>query len=104
MLNILNGGRHALDSTDFQEFMVMPVGFDTFGEALRAGTEVFHALRAELQDRGLATGQGDEGGFARSPSRSTRRHRSSSGTPSPTRRASCPTSCPRRAGRCGRAR
>jgi enolase len=64
MLNILNGGRHALDSTDFQEFMVMPVGFDTFGEALRAGTEVFHALRAELHDRGLATGQGDEGGFA----------------------------------------
>ena len=64
MLNILNGGRHALDSTDFQEFMVMPVGFDTFSEALRAGTEVFHALRSELHDRGLATGQGDEGGFA----------------------------------------
>ena len=64
MLNILNGGRHALDSTDFQEFMVMPVGFDSFGEALRAGAEVFHALRAELHDRGLATGQGDEGGFA----------------------------------------
>jgi enolase len=64
MLNILNGGKHALDSTDFQEFMVMPVGFDTFGEALRAGTEVFHALRAELHDKGLATGQGDEGGFA----------------------------------------
>jgi enolase len=64
MLNILNGGKHALDSTDFQEFMVMPVGFDTFHEALRAGAEVFHALRAELHDRGLATGQGDEGGFA----------------------------------------
>ena len=64
MLNILNGGRHALDSTDFQEFMVMPVGFDTFAEALRAGTEVFHALRGALRDRGLATGQGDEGGFA----------------------------------------
>jgi enolase len=64
MLNILNGGKHALDSTDFQEFMVMPVGFDTFSEALRAGTEVFHALRAELHDKGLATGQGDEGGFA----------------------------------------
>jgi enolase len=64
MLNILNGGRHALDSTDFQEFMVMPVGFDTFAEALRAGTEVFHALRGALHDRGLATGQGDEGGFA----------------------------------------
>ncbi len=64
MLNILNGGKHALDSTDFQEFMVMPVGFDTFSEALRAGTEVFHALRAELHDLGFATGQGDEGGFA----------------------------------------
>ncbi len=64
MLNILNGGKHALDSTDFQEFMVMPVGFDTFAEALRAGAEVFHALRAELHDKGLATGQGDEGGFA----------------------------------------
>jgi enolase len=64
MFNILNGGRHAQDSTDFQEFMVMPVGLDSFGEALRAGAEIFHALRAELQDRGLATGQGDEGGFA----------------------------------------
>ncbi|MBX3029027.1 MAG: phosphopyruvate hydratase [Chloroflexi bacterium] len=64
MLNILNGGKHALDSTDFQEFMVMPVGFDTFSEALRAGTEVFHALRAQLHDQGFATGQGDEGGFA----------------------------------------
>jgi enolase len=64
MLNILNGGKHALDSTDFQEFMVMPVGFDSFSEALRAGAEVFHALRAELHDKGLATGQGDEGGFA----------------------------------------
>jgi enolase len=64
MLNILNGGKHALDSTDFQEFMVMPLGFDTFSEALRAGAEVFHALRAELHDLGFATGQGDEGGFA----------------------------------------
>ena len=64
MFNILNGGQHALDSTDFQEFMVMPVGIDTFGEALRAGAEIFHALRRELHERGLATGQGDEGGFA----------------------------------------
>jgi enolase len=64
MFNILNGGRHALDSTDFQEFMVMPVGAPSFSEALRAGAETFHALRAELHDRGLATGQGDEGGFA----------------------------------------
>jgi enolase len=64
MFNILNGGQHAADSTDFQEFMVMPVGLDGFGEALRAGSEIFHALKAELHDRGLATGQGDEGGFA----------------------------------------
>jgi enolase len=64
MFNILNGGRHAADSTDFQEFMVMPTGAPTYSEALRAGAEVFHALRAELHDRGLATGQGDEGGFA----------------------------------------
>jgi enolase len=64
MFNILNGGKHALDSTDFQEFMVMPVGAPTYSEALRAGVEVFHALKAELHDRGLATGQGDEGGFA----------------------------------------
>ncbi len=64
MFNILNGGKHAADSTDFQEFMVMPVGATTFSEALRAGAEVFHALRSELHDRGFATGQGDEGGFA----------------------------------------
>ncbi len=64
MFNILNGGQHASDSTDFQEFMVMPVGLDSFGEALRAGSEIFHALKAELHDKGLATGQGDEGGFA----------------------------------------
>jgi enolase 1/2/3 len=64
MFNILNGGQHAADSTDFQEFMVMPVGVETFAEALRAGSEIFHALKAELHDRGLATGQGDEGGFA----------------------------------------
>ena len=64
MFNILNGGRHAADSTDFQEFMVAPVGMSTFAAALRAGSEVFHALRTELHDRGLAVGQGDEGGFA----------------------------------------
>ncbi len=69
MFNILNGGKHAQDSTDFQEFMVMPVGIDSFGEALRAGAEIFHALRAILHDEGHATGQGDEGGFA--PSLST---------------------------------
>lgn len=64
MFNILNGGKHAADSTDFQEFMVMPVGAPTFAEAMRAGAEVFHALRAELHEQGHATGQGDEGGFA----------------------------------------
>ena len=64
MFNILNGGKHAADSTDFQEFMVMPVGAPTFSEAMRAGAEVFHALRAELHEQGHATGQGDEGGFA----------------------------------------
>jgi enolase len=64
MFNILNGGKHAADSTDFQEFMVMPVGAPTFSEALRAGAETFHALRGLLHDGGFATGQGDEGGFA----------------------------------------
>ena len=64
MMNILNGGAHADTNVDFQEFMVMPVGFPSFGEALRAGTEIFHALRAILKKRGLSTGVGDEGGFA----------------------------------------
>jgi enolase len=64
MFNILNGGKHAQDSTDFQEFMVMPVGADSFSEALRAGAEIFAALRGILHDDGHATGQGDEGGFA----------------------------------------
>jgi enolase len=62
--NILNGGKHAQDSTDFQEFMVAPVGAETYGEALRAGAEVFAALRTILHEEGHATGQGDEGGFA----------------------------------------
>ena len=64
MFNILNGGKHAQDSTDFQEFMVMPVGLGTYGEALRAGAEIFATLRSLLHDEGHATGQGDEGGFA----------------------------------------
>jgi enolase len=64
MLNILNGGAHADSNVDFQEFMVMPVGFPTFSDALRAGAEIFHALRSILKSKGLATGVGDEGGFA----------------------------------------
>jgi len=64
MLNVLNGGAHAKNSIDFQEFMLLPVGAASFREALRWGTETYHALRAVLADRGLATAVGDEGGFA----------------------------------------
>ncbi|MGE0702762.1 MAG: phosphopyruvate hydratase [Vicinamibacterales bacterium] len=64
MMNILNGGAHADSSVDFQEFMVMPVGVGSFGDALRAGAEIFHALRGILKGRGQSTGVGDEGGFA----------------------------------------
>jgi enolase len=64
MMNILNGGKHATDSADMQEYMVVPVGAASFREAVRAGAEVFHALRAILHDRGMGTGVGDEGGFA----------------------------------------
>jgi enolase len=64
MMNILNGGAHADSNVDFQEFMVMPLGFTSFSEGLRAGTEIFHALRSILKSKGLSTGVGDEGGFA----------------------------------------
>ncbi|MDE2637088.1 MAG: phosphopyruvate hydratase [Chloroflexota bacterium] len=64
MMNIMNGGKHALGSTDFQEFMVMPVGAPTFGEALRWGAEIYHQLKNVLHDRGFQTTVGDEGGFA----------------------------------------
>lgn len=64
MMNIINGGAHADNSIDLQEFMILPVGAPTFREALRYGAEVFHALKKVLSDRGLATGVGDEGGFA----------------------------------------
>jgi enolase len=64
MLNVINGGVHAANSIDLQEFMVVPVGADTFADALRIGAEVYHALKGVLGDRGLATGVGDEGGFA----------------------------------------
>jgi enolase len=64
MMNILNGGKHADNTVDFQEFMVMPVGAPTFREGLRMGAEVFHSLKKVLHDRGLSTAVGDEGGFA----------------------------------------
>jgi enolase len=64
MMNILNGGAHADNPIDFQEFMVMPIGAETFSEALRCGAEIFHALKAKLHAKGLSTSVGDEGGFA----------------------------------------
>lgn len=64
MMNIINGGEHANNGIDFQEFMVMPLGFDNFSDALRAGTEVFHNLKKVLEGKGLSTAVGDEGGFA----------------------------------------
>src|SRR6476661_656796 len=64
MMNILNGGAHADNNVDFQEFMVMPVGAQTFAEALRMGAEIFHKLKSVLKSRGYSTGVGDEGGFA----------------------------------------
>jgi enolase len=64
MMNILNGGAHADNNVDVQEFMVMPVGAATFGDALRCGAEIFHALKAVLKSKGLSTSVGDEGGFA----------------------------------------
>ena len=64
LMNILNGGAHATNTVDFQEYMIVPVGATTFSEALRMGTEVFHALKKVLVKRKLSTGVGDEGGFA----------------------------------------
>jgi len=64
MMNVINGGVHAANSIDLQEFMVVPAGAETFAEGLRIGTEVYHALKSVLSERGLATGVGDEGGFA----------------------------------------
>jgi enolase 1/2/3 len=64
MMNILNGGKHAQDSTDFQEFMVMPVGAESFREAIRWGSEIYQGLKKVLHDRGQNTNVGDEGGFA----------------------------------------
>jgi len=64
MMNVLNGGAHADNSVDFQEFMVVPAGAESFSECLRMGTEIFHALKASLSAKGLSTAVGDEGGFA----------------------------------------
>jgi enolase len=64
LLNVLNGGRHAVNSTDFQEFMLAPVGFERFSEALRCGAEVYQALRGLVRSRGMSTNVGDEGGVA----------------------------------------
>ena len=64
LMNILNGGAHATNTVDFQEFMILPVGAESFADALRMGTSVFHALKQVLVSRGLSTGVGDEGGFA----------------------------------------
>ncbi|TIH63795.1 phosphopyruvate hydratase, partial [Klebsiella pneumoniae] len=64
MMNIINGGEHADNNVDIQEFMIMPIGAESFKEALRMGSEVYHALKKVLRDKGLSTGVGDEGGFA----------------------------------------
>ena len=64
MMNILNGGAHASNNVEIQEFMIVPVGFNRFSEALRAGSEIYHALGSILKEKGLSTGVGDEGGFA----------------------------------------
>ena len=64
MMNVINGGAHADNNLDIQEFMIIPAGFDTFSDAIRAGVETFHALKTTLHDRKLATSVGDEGGFA----------------------------------------
>ena len=63
-MNIINGGEHADNAIDFQEFMILPVGAESFSEALRYGTEVFHTLKSVLLEKGMSTGIGDEGGFA----------------------------------------
>lgn len=64
MMNILNGGKHADNTVDFQEFMIQPIGFETFSQALQAGVEIYHILRGVLAEKGLSTAVGDEGGFA----------------------------------------
>ncbi len=73
MMNIVNGGAHADNPIDFQEFMVMPTGADSFSEALRWGSEIFHTLKKALKDAGHNTGVGDEGGFAPNLASASRR-------------------------------
>ena len=75
MMNILNGGSHADSNVDVQEFMIAPIGAATFREALQEGAEVYHALKSVLKKKGLATGLGDEGGFAPEPRQQPRRPR-----------------------------
>ena len=84
MMNILNGGKHADNTVDFQEFMIMPVGAPTFREALRMGAEVFHNLKKVLHDKGLNTAVGDEGGFA--PNLASGRRGPGDASPRPSRR------------------
>ncbi len=71
-MNIINGGAHADSGLEVQEFMIVPQGFDTFGEALRAGVEVFHNLKSILKKEGMVTAVGDEGGFAPRLARTSR--------------------------------
>ena len=115
MMNVLNGGVHADNSVDFQEFMVMPVGAASFSEALRWGTETYHVLKGILHDRGLSTAVGDEGGFApdlatnEEPVRAARRgHREgrlhARATTSPSRSTRPPPRCSRTAPTCWPAR
>ena len=84
MMNILNGGKHADNNVDFQEFMIMPVGAPTFREGLRMGAEVFHSLKKVLHDKGLNTAVGDEGGFA--PNIASSRRGAGDASPRPSRR------------------
>ena len=118
MMNVLNGGAHADNNVDLQEFMIMPVGAASFAEALRWGAETYHALKKVLHDRGLSTAVGDEGGFApnlasneeavqaaRRGHREGRLHARATTSPSPRRRldrvlrATAPTCSPARAAR-----
>src|SRR5690606_38004822 len=88
MMNVINGGAHANNSLDLQEFMILPVGAPSFREALRYGAEVFHALKKLIHDKGMSTAVGDEGGFA--PTWAATRKRSSSSLPRSRRQATSP--------------